>query len=407
MKGTFLLGDFPGQATLVTDADGKTGVVYGIPISDFTDRGQVLYASLVTDADSFPVPAVSATTTLLPALVPDDDAIYSAIVGAGAISVAAPFYTDDDTIFAATVVSGAATLAAPLVDDADTIFPAALPDLSQHLLPSKINDSETIFAATVIAFGATQTLLPPFWTDVTFIHLPGVALGSLQTLLPSKVNDTETVYPAYSIEAAKPPDEQRLQAPLIYDVDTIYSAWLSLTPLPFVDNDIIYAAVLDIYYPLTAALVASDDVIYSPFIAMQALPALVVDTEAIYRPLLSVFLVPALVADNDNIPAADVGWQVIAEFTDDADAIYAIDVLAYNDILPETWLDEENTEGFPFFVQGISGGIPVPQPPGVLTGSVGPIRRTLTGSVTPTRRTLTGSFANKTRRVLTGSMRRK
>jgi hypothetical protein len=410
VNGTFILGDIPGQAVIVTDAVGNIGVVSGLAINDISDLRSLLFTDLVTDSDSFPVPAVSATASLLPALVTDADAIYAAIVGAAAIPLAAPFYTDSDTIFVPTVVPGAVSVIAAFVDDQDIIEQPILVDLTRFVLPNQRHfDDEPIFAPTVTAFGATQHLLPPFWTDVTFIHLPSVAtVGAPRTLLPSKVNDTETVYPAYSIDAAKPPKEQRLRAPRTNDLDTIYSARFPLTPtLPFVDADIIYAVILDIYYPLTAAFVTSNDVIYSPFIAMQALPALVANDDVIYGAEISLFLVPELLADEEDIPFADVGWQVIAEFTDDADEIFPINVLAYNDLLPETWLDEEHIDTYPFFVQSIEGGIQVPKPPGILTGSVIPIRRTLTGSVTPTRRTLTGSFANKTRRVLTGSMRRK
>lgn len=46
---------------------------------------------------------------------------------------------------------------------------------------------------------------------------------------------------------------------------------------------------------------------------------------------------------------------------------------------------------YPFRIQGITGGIPVPKPEGVLTGSIAAPRRVLTGTV---GRLLTGSLRN-------------
>jgi len=141
----------------------------------------------------------------------------------------------------------------------------------------------------------------------------------------------------------------------------------------------------------------------APFIAMQVEAAAVVDTETIYRPTLSLFLVPQVVADDEVIPAADVGWQVIAEFTDDSDTIFDVELLLYNELLPDVWRDEDTLETYPFFIQAIEGGIPVPPPLGILTGTVAHPRR-LTGSMSR-RPQLTGSITSSTRRVLTGSLR--
>jgi hypothetical protein len=85
-----------------------------------------------------------------------------------------------------------------------------------------------------------------------------------------------------------------------------------------------------------------------------------------------------LVADADAIPAPAIASSA------------QLHVSTYNDVLPEGWFDEENVQGYPFRVQSITGGIPVP-PHQHLTGSTQqPIR--LTGSLKTTRR-LTGSVS--------------
>ena len=202
--------------------------------------------------------------------------------------------------------------------------------------------------------------------------------------------DTEAVYPAYSIDTAKPPKEIRLRPGRVTEADIVYAFSTGVRPPRWLDVDVIYATIFDIFYPLTAAFVAGDDAIPSPFMAMAAQPALVAADDAIYGGVLSLFLVPELLADADEVPAADVGWQVEASFTDDADAIYGPDVLAIYELLPDIYLDEESIETYPFFLQQLTGGIPQPKPIG-LTGSLSQ-RRRLTGSI-DSRRRLTGSIS--------------
>jgi hypothetical protein len=76
----------------------------------------------------------------------------------------------------------------------------------------------------------------------------------------------------------------------------------------------------------------------------------------------------------------------------------------FNGLLPSFVDEDDEIDVYPFFVHGVTGGIPVPKPPGILTGTVNE-RRRLTGSVNQRPR-LTGSLKRKGK-VLTGSLYRK
>jgi hypothetical protein len=150
---------------------------------------------------------------------------------------------------------------------------------------------------------------------------------------------------------------------------------------------------------LKPALVPADDVIAGADLGRVLRPALVASDDAVsFNFTTTRFVQPSVVPDSDTVPAADVGWQVVATFTEDADAIYSdIGIKLFNDVLPDVWLDEEHIDSYPFRVQSITGGIPAPPREG-LTGSLSS-RRTLTGSLAQPRR-LTGSLSRKVR--LTG-----
>jgi hypothetical protein len=224
-------------------------------------------------------------------------------------------------------------------------------------------------------------------------------------LRPALFVDPEIVYPAFSIEAAQPPAQQTLHAPFVSDPDTIYAARLSLSPQLVVDADVIFATITQAEYPLLPSLVASDDVVFGPSLAPLVQPTLVVDADAVHGASITLFLLPQLVADADAIPAADVGWQVIAEFIADDDQFFDAAVHVFNGLLPGFVDEDDDISTYPFFVHGVSGGIPGPPPPvRVLTGSVNQ-RRRLTGSVNQ-RPHLIGTIKRKGR-VLTGSLYRK
>lgn len=417
---SYIVG-FPGLVVVTDPVAGKVSVVAGLPVADLSPL-QTLTQALLTDADVFLAPIVTGASgdqyalpgavasddsvlaptltalwSLSPALYSDADAIFSSTVALDQLLLPA-LYADSDTIFAPTAAVGAQTILLSLVSDAETFYAPNL-SASRTLQPARVTDAETFFDPNVVAVGAPRTLLPSRVIDAETFYAPTLSFF-VRTLLPSKVNDSETVYPAYSIDTAKPPKQQTLRPGRVGDLDTIYAARFPRTPQLFVDLDVIFAPIAIIFYPLTAAFVASDDVFPSPFVAMQAEMALVSDHEAIYRPTFSLLLVPELVVDEEAIPAADVGWQVIAEFTDDVDALYDVEVLAFYPLQPEVWLDEETVDTYPFFLQQLTGGIPVPKPIG-LTGSLSQ-RRQLTGSL-DTRRRLTGSISP--RRELTGSMK--
>jgi hypothetical protein len=64
---------------------------------------------------------------------------------------------------------------------------------------------------------------------------------------------------------------------------------------------------------------------------------------------------------DDAIAAADIGWQVIADFTTDVDTGFGPGgVKLYNVMLPEVVDEEDVLDTYPFRVQSVTGGIPVP-----------------------------------------------
>jgi hypothetical protein len=424
VSGTaFIVGGF--DVAIVTDRSGKTGIAPGVPIDDFTVVAAAVAAPLVTDSDSVYAPACLSTISLLPALysdadavyapavvpgaisllpalVSDADAFYAATLAAGAVSLLPGLLAQDDVIYAPTVAAGAAALLPGLVSDADVIFAASTAGAAgATLLPALVAADDVIYAATVLA--GSLTLTPSRITDADTIYAPVV--GQDRVLRPALFVDPESVYPAFSIAAAQLPKTQTLKPPpKVQDPDIIYAARLSLSPQVVVDADVIFATITQAEYPLRPSLVASDDAVFGPSLASLAQPGPVTDDDAIYGASITLFLAPQLVADADAIPAADVGWKVFAGVTNDVDVVYGIVVHTFNGLLPDIYEDEESIDTYPFYVHALTGGIPVPKPPGILTGSVNE-RRRLTGSVNQ-RPHLTGSVKRKGK-VLTGSLYRK
>lgn len=266
----------------------------------------------------------------------------------------------------------------------------------------------------VVAGPPDQPATGLLFTDADVILPPAIAAPGAQALSPALVDDAETLYGILVT-----PGSVTLVAPLYTDAETIYSVpsitadapghgLQRLRPDAIGDAEAIYAAAIGA--SLKPSLVPSDDIVPAiPSVAAARGSAFIPADDAVYPLTITLFVQPQRVVDVDAIPAADVGWQVIASFTTDADAVYAAhDVFAYNDVLPEVLAEDDVIDTYPFFVQGVTGGIPVPRPPGVLTGSLRPPLKVLTGSIkrqvrltgslnTPPR--LTGSIGNARRNV--------
>lgn len=432
------------DVALVTDSAGVFALAPGVPIVDTAPATQTLVAGFLTDSDSVYAPlivwylfpalysdvdgffaptVVAAAGALAPALFGDVDTFYVPLVAGGAVSLLPALVADGDLIYAPAVALGAVTLLPALVSDAEAIYAASVTAApAGALVPAFIVDADTVYAPSIR--NVTQTLQPPLLVDfdgffvilVTTIGtlLPGrvadfdsiysATIGQDRFLRPSLVPNDDIIYPAFSIAAAQLPKTQTLKPPpKIQDLDVIYAARLSLSPLLVVDADVIYATITQWVNTLLPALVPSDDVVRAPSVAPIVQPGLVQDADAVYAPRLTLFLLPARVADADVIPAADVGWKVFSKFVDSDDQIFSVVLHTFNGLLPDVYVEDDFIDTYPFFVHGLSGGVPVPRPPGVLVGSVDN-RRRLKGSVN-VRPTLIGSVERKTK-VLKGSVRR-
>jgi hypothetical protein len=421
---TTYIGTGIDSVAFVTDSTGVFSLASGVPVVELQLPAQALLAGLVSDSDSFPAPSIAAIAglaTLLPALVADTDAVYApSVLGQAALLPA--LVTDADAIYAPSsaaignlspnlitdtdavygpAVRGVATLLPALVVDAETFYTQAIGGtLAAFLLPPLQVDSDSVFSPSVVA--GSVTLSPAQVTDGDAIYVATVGIDRF--LRPALVNDTEAVPGAYSIVAAAPGKDQKLHAARLFSDDVFFSPKFSICPLLVVDVDSIFAASTLPVYPIRPPFMASDDVIPSIAVSPSLPAAFLPSDDAIYRPGITLFLLPQLRTSDDAIPAADVGWKVFAQFVGDVEQIPSVFVQAYNKLLPATWFDEEHVDDYPFFVHGLTGGIPVPRPPNVLIGSVSNARR-LTGSVSK-RKQLTGSIVSS-RRVLTGSLRQR
>lgn len=246
---------------------------------------------------------------------------------------------------------------------------------TQAILPNFVTDSDSVLAPVLSGF-----LLPAALADSDAVYAAGVT--STASVLPAPVTDADTIYAVPSITADAPGHgRQTLRPDVASDTDVIYTAAVGrgVYPAVFTDGDIIYAASLT--RVILPATVPTDDVIPN------------------FRTTL--FAHPALVFDSDSVYAADVGWRLFAATVTDADVVYGVHVEAYSDLAPDILVEDDDISTYPFFVHGVTGGIPVPEKPH-LSGSLRPPLRVLTGSIKKTIR-LTGSTKDTKRRVLTGS----
>jgi hypothetical protein len=94
------------------------------------------------------------------------------------------------------------------------------------------------------------------------------------------------------------------------------------------------------------------------------------------------------------------GVSIIRAAPHDLDTFFRPQVSAYAAILPGPLIEDDVLSTYPFRVQSVTGGIPVPPRP-CLVGDVSTPRR-LGGSITNRTKVLTGSVSN--RRVLKGSI---
>jgi hypothetical protein len=239
-------------------------------------------------------------------------------------------------------------------------------DLAAALAASFVTDDDSFPAPAVLA---TQLLLPALLADADTFPAPSIANTS-QVLLPALLNDA--VAEVYAAEIDNPPGhgKRRFRPPLVSDSDSIKASAIgaSVKPNAVPADDVVYAAA-NISAARGPGFVASDDVVFS-FVT-------------------TLFVQPNLMSDSDVVPAADVGWKVFAETTTDVDETYGARAEAWAYVVPDVYGDEESAATYPFRLQALTGGIPVPAR-AHLTGSLS-ARRVLRGSITSTVR-LKGSM---------------
>jgi hypothetical protein len=363
---------YPGIAVITANDGVSVSVVPGLPATDVSASAvqTANVTALYTDTDTFASPTIAvgpAPQILLPGLVDPGD-IYGGATAALAIQYLTP----------------------SKVDDTDTVF-APSGFILQALLPQRVTDTDTFLIHNVTA---TSSLLVVLFndTDVFYLHdirIQAIKKGKQSLDVNSVVPSDDVIYPPTNLTG-------RLQPPLWDDPESVKIPTLTTGPVniitgPVPSDDVIYPSFVGRYLQPAVAVV-SDDVVYPPTVTTRSnlLPAPVTDTETFYRPLISYIVQPPRWIDVDGIPIANVGWKVFASFTDPDDTLYTSVAKNWNYIRPLDWLDEETIDTYPFFIQGVQGGTPVPPPPNVLTGSFGRPKKTgslkkqllLTGSIT-------------------------
>jgi hypothetical protein len=242
--------------------------------------------------------------------------------------------------------------------------------------PSLISDSETVYTPIVGNIPASD-LLPFLFDDTDAIHAP-IVIAPPQSLLPALVSDADAFTNTGIFGDVPGHATRHVRPPLISDTpDTIYASKIGASLKP--------------------ALVPSDDTVHATASVTAAKrPALVPSDDVVPSFVTTMFVQPGLLSDANAVPAADVGWHLfVDEPVADADEGYGAHAEAWAYIVPEVYGDEESTETYPFRVQALTGGIPVPARPR-LTGSF-PRRVLLRGSARSSVR-LTGSLTNMKRR---------
>ena len=330
----FVLTSPQGVVIVAESSTQQVGSVAGFPSGDISAGSQTATSDLYTDADNiFPGAIENLNKELYPALVASDDNFKIHLIYNTLLPLR---FTDTDTFYAPVLQRD--DKQASLVVDTDSFYaPTVVPGPRTLTVTARYNDSDTFFQQ--------------------FVTLVGTSGGPQQKLRPPpKVQDQDIFYsPRMSSMTG-----------LVVDFETIWAPTIRTTSagstVLVVDTDTIFAvSVAAIAYLRPLTLASDDDIL--PWTLTRALGA-------------------ELLLDDDEIMAADVGWQVIAEFTDDTteDAIFSVDAYAFYPLYPEVWFDEETIDTYPFFVQAVEGGIPVPPREGTLTGSI-KRKPVLTGSI--------------------------
>lgn len=380
----YILSGAPGLV-IIGDATGAVSAFLGFPTS-IELSSQTLTASLHTDSDSISDPQVGSIGSLTAPLVVSDDAFYGPTALVGSVSLLPALLADSDDFFAGSIGAPPQVLTAALYTDSDTFY---APRQTFILDPWGFIDEYAFVVERVYAPAIGQIVLPSRVTDSDTVHAPNVRNVFTQTLLPSSFSDTDTFLSLFVTLVGLPggPLQKLKPPPKIQDNDVIFAFTSSRMSALVTDNDIIRAPVITALSNVLPGLVTDSDTVLAGAdigSSSRMSTALLVDDDAIYGSLISMILEPALKVDGDGILAADVGWQVIADFTDDVESIYSVDAYAFYPLYPEVWYDEETIDTYPFFVQQVQGGVPVPPREGVLTGSIRQPPQ-LTGSITKRR----------------------
>ena len=323
-------GGDPAQAGLAVSFSPAEGVAAG-----------ELRPSRVTDSDAIYAPAGASIYALVPALAASDDAIPAALLAPR--SILTPGLLADDGV-----------IPAPAIVEVRALAPALYAP----------NDDAAYSPA--VTTGATVLSAP-------LVTSPEVFYSHFATLV--------------AVGAGGP--QQKLKGPPKHaDPEVIYAARLSSTTSVVIDVDIIRVPVVATMVVAQPVLVTDSDAIRDTAIELSnsPRPGLVSDEDAIYGSSITMVLHPALLEDDGTIPAADVGWKLyVNELMTDADNVsYGANFSAYNELLPELLAEDDVIDTYPFFLQAVTGGIPVPPRTGVLTGSIRKPPQ-LTGSIAARR----------------------
>jgi hypothetical protein len=336
--------------TEVSVASGNTQVLTGLLALGGNNNGLACNCKI---AEAFTTSDGSQTAALAAAI-----ANLKAHLEPPVASIQSPLVTDTDAIYAAAVLPTQLLLPA-LFSDTDTFYAPSVTPGAVALAPALFSDADAFYTATVTP--GTITLAPAAVSDTDAFYTPSIA-NTTQFLQPAVVSDTDT-----------------------FSVPTVAAGATLLSPTLVVDADTIPASTIAYLPLLRPALVPADDAVYSA------------GTVGI------LILAPALLVDPDDIATVDAGWRLFGQLLVDVDLVLGphVDTLTY--LLPNVFEDGDTIDTYPFFIQAVTGGIPVPPPSGVLTGSISYPRR-MTGTL-DRRPRLTGSITRSTR-VLTGSLNR-
>ena len=259
---------------------------------------------------------------------------------------------NDDQVFAATRYIPPQTLSPDRHVDDETVRTAAIAHISPVLLALVVDDDSIPAAAATQVWGFQPAFYNPN-DDAAFS--PTVTTGSITVSAPL-VTSPEIFYTTFvtlvglgggPLQKLKPPPKHQ-------DNDVIYAFTSSRMSGLVTDLDVIRAPIV------CGVCYCADGVGRRRRMSSQRRKSSprtrcglrwCQSDDASYDALFSMVLQPALFASDDEIPAADVGWKVIAEITTDVDEIYSVDAYAFYPLYPDVWMDEEHVDTYPFFVQ--------------------------------------------------------